>query len=132
MLNSRAMAAVDSDRRLHTERSSMAGWARSPGMCRSRVLAPAPINPIRNGFIAGALRGKLQLIMPGSATCAIRAGLGPGRIGLTGISRTTHDGNRRLRGNSQGGAQAGKTGNRSWLRKAGFLRTRILAYPRQG
>src|SRR5947209_6438322 len=49
---SRALAAVDSGRRLHTATISTPARARNPGMCRSRVLAPAPIRPTRRGCSA--------------------------------------------------------------------------------
>src|SRR5262245_9042394 len=49
---SRATAWVDSGRRLQTATISTPGRASSPGMCRWRVLAPAPTNPTRNRWFA--------------------------------------------------------------------------------
>src|SRR6516164_8265724 len=46
------MARVDSGRRLHTATISTSGRARRPGMCRKRVLAPAPMRPTRIFLIA--------------------------------------------------------------------------------
>ena len=50
-LNSRATAAVDSGRRLQTATIATPSSASSPGMCRNRVLAPAPIKPTRMRWV---------------------------------------------------------------------------------
>src|SRR5437667_5512048 len=49
MPNSRATAAVNPGRRLHTATISTSSIAFRPGICRDRVLAPAPIKPMRTG-----------------------------------------------------------------------------------
>src|SRR5687767_15064883 len=47
-----AMAAVESGRRLQTPASVTSAWANRPGMCRSFVLPPAPMRPMRKDFTA--------------------------------------------------------------------------------
>src|SRR5438445_1764629 len=51
MPNSRAAAAVDPGRRLHTATISTSSIAFRPGICRDRVLAPAPIKPMRSEWV---------------------------------------------------------------------------------
>src|SRR6266481_49583 len=51
MPNSRAAAAVDPGRRLHTATISTFSIAFRPGICRDRVLAPAPIKPMRSEWV---------------------------------------------------------------------------------
>src|ERR1051326_7150301 len=66
MPNSFATAFVDSSRRLQTATISTPGMARKPGMCRLRVLSPAPIRAMRREALMVTLRLLMSVSLEGS------------------------------------------------------------------